>query len=257
MIQTLVHSAVTFLDLAALASLIGAALCLWYTARLTGGHAEDPRIILDRLRRLIAICLSMLAISTIFGLFGRGMEMSGFGFAASLPLLPTVIMKSHYGSMWLLRVAGLIVAWVALLAGKRFIGSRLFGGFLLLSGAALAFSRSASGHPADLGDLSPQQIADWLHFLAVSALGGSLMALAVIFPPSFVKDDNLQQRLVAASAERFYRVCTMHGFRLEVFRRSQLPLTGVCFLPNSCCSFFLLFAISPPRSTAGMKPFSQ
>ena len=186
--------------------MIGAALCILYMARPTGGPAEYPQVLLGRLRRLIVICLSMLVISTIFGLIGRGMEMSGFGFAASLPLLPTVVFKSHYGSMWLLRVAGLIAAWVVLIAGRRYTGSRLFGGFLLVAGAAIAFSRSASGHPSDFGDLSPQQLADWLHLLAVSAWGGSLVALAAIFPPSFVKDDNLQQRLVAMTADRFYRV---------------------------------------------------
>ena len=206
MIQALIHSLIPWIDLTALAALIGASLCLLYMTRPTGGSSEYPQILLGSLRRLIVRCLSMLVISTIFGLIGRGMEMSGLGLAASLPLLPIVVFKSHYGSMWLLRVAGLIVAWIVLMAGKRYIGSRLFGGFLLLAGAVIAFSRSASGHPADYGDLSPQQFADWLHLLAVSAWGGSLMTLAVIFPPSFVKDDNLQQRLVAITAERFFRV---------------------------------------------------
>jgi len=206
MIQAFVHSLVTFLDITALAALIGASLCLLHIARPTGGPADYPQILLERIRRFIVICLSMLVISTIISLFGRGMEMSGFGFAASLPLLPTVVFKSHYGSMWLLRVTGLIGAWVVLMAGKRYIGSRLFGGVLLLAGAAIAFSRSASGHPSDFGDLSPQQFADWLHLLAISAWGGSLMTLAIIFPPSFVTDDNLQQQLVAITAEKFYRV---------------------------------------------------
>ena len=206
MIQTFVHSIVAFIDIAALSGLIGLSLCLFYIRRPSGVSSEYPQALLDRMRRLIVICLLMLVISTIFGLLGRGMEMSGLGLASALPLLPTVVFKSHYGSMWLLRVAGLIAAWVILIAGRRYIGSRLFGGLLLLAGAAIAFSRSASGHPADSGDLSPQQLADWLHLLAVSAWGGSLMTLAAIFHPSFVKEDTLQQRLVAMTAERFYLV---------------------------------------------------
>ncbi len=206
MIQALLHSLIPWIDITALATLIGVSICLLSLARPAGVLAEYPQALLARLDRLIVICLSMLVLSTLFGLLERGMEMSGFGLAASLPLLPTVVFKSHYGSMWLLRLAGLTVAWIVLIAGKRHVTSLLFGGFLLLAGAALAFSRSASGHPSDFGDLSPQQLADWLHLLAVSAWGGSLMTLAAIFPPSFVKDDNLQQRLVAMTAERFYRI---------------------------------------------------
>ena len=108
--------------------------------------------------------------------------------------------------MWLLRVAGLCAAGFVWWLRRKHSGKRLFDVLLLCSGAAIAFSRSASGHPSDFGDLSPQQLADWLHLLAVSAWGGSLMALAVIFPPSSVKDDNLQQQLVATAAGRFYRV---------------------------------------------------
>ena len=206
MIQAFIHSLIPWVDITALAALIGASLCLLYLARPAGESAEYTQAFWGRLRRLILICLGLLSISTIFGLIGRSMEMGGFGFAASLPLLPTVIFKSHYGSMWLLRVAALITAWIVLLAGRQYAGSRFFGGFLLLAGAALAFSRSASGHPSDFGDLSSQQLADWLHLLAVSAWGGSLMTLAVIFPPAVVKDDIPHQRLAAMTADRFYLV---------------------------------------------------
>ena len=205
MIQAFVHSIVTFIDIAALAGLFGISLCIFYMARPTEEPAEYPQVLLPRMRRVIVICLLLLAISTMLGLLGRAMEMSGLGLEASLPLLPIVVFKSHYGTMWLLRAAGLIAAWVLLMAGRRYMGSRFLGGFLLLAGAALAFSRSASGHPSDFGDLSTQQLADWLHLLAVSALGGSLAAFAVIFLPS-IKDDILQQRLVAMTAERFYRL---------------------------------------------------
>jgi putative copper export protein len=132
--------------------------------------------------------------------------MSGLAVMSILPVLPTVVFKSHYGSMWLIRVSGLCAAGFVWRLGRKHVGNRLFDFLLLCSGATIAFSRSSSGHPSDFGDLSPQQLADWLHLLAASAWGGTLMALAVIFPPSFVKDDNLHQRLVAITAERFYRV---------------------------------------------------
>jgi putative copper export protein len=206
MIGAFIHSLIPWLDITALSALIGAAFCTLYLTRPAGGRAEYPKVFLDRVRRLIVICLSLLAISSIFGLFERSMEMSGLGFAESWPLLPVVVFKSHYGDMWLLRVTGLISAWIVLLAGRRHAASVFFSGFLLLAGGAIAFARSASGHPSDFGDLSSQQLADWLHLMAISAWGGSLMTLAVIFPPAVVKDDILQQRLAAMTADRFYLV---------------------------------------------------
>ena len=137
----------------------------------------------------------------------RSMEMSGVGVTSILPVLPTVLFRTHYGSMWFLRLAGLSVAWVGSQYGwygKRRMGSRYVDIFLLCAVATIAFSRSASGHPADFGDLHPQQLADWLHLLAVSSWGGTLVALAIVFPPALVAGDNPMQRLVAGIADRYY-----------------------------------------------------
>ena len=48
------------------------------------------------------------------------------------------------------------------------------------------------------------RLADWLHLLAVASLGGTLVALALIFPPSLVAGDSPMQRLVAGLADRYY-----------------------------------------------------
>ena len=204
MIQEVMHSIMTFIDLMALTVLLGAVWCHLWMARPTGEGLSYPKEFLDRLRRLLMVCLAALVISSIAGLVQRSIEMSGIGFTAILPLLPTIIFKTHYGSMWLLRLAGLFVAWVVWWANRRHMGSCLFDIFMLCAGAAIAFSRSASGHPADFGDLSPQQLADWLHLLAVSFLGGTLIALASLFPPSVIAEDNMKQRLVAGIANRFH-----------------------------------------------------
>ena len=205
MIQEFMHSIMTFLDLMALSVLIGAAWCdLWLARRPTGEGMTYPKMFLERLRRLLMVCLTVLVISSFAGLVQRSTEMSGVGVTAIFPVLPTVIFKTHYGRMWLLRLAGLFAAWVVWWAGRRHIGSRLIAAFLLSAGAVIAFSRSASGHPADFGDLSPQQLADLMHLPAVSSWGGVLVALALIFPPPLVEKDSLQQQVVAGIADRFY-----------------------------------------------------
>jgi len=194
----------TFLDLAALTALMGTAWCLLCMA--PPADEAYPKIFLDRLRRLLIVCLSALAVSSIAGLILRSMEMSNVGVAAVLPVLPAVLFNSHYGSIWFVRLAGLVVAWVVVLAGRQRINSRIFSVFLLLSGAVIALSRSASGHPADFGDLSPQQFADWLHLLAVAFWGGTLLAVGAILPPSLAVEDSLLQRFVAGIADRFYMI---------------------------------------------------
>jgi copper resistance protein D len=202
MIQGVMRSIGTFLDLAALTALIGAAWCLLWI--VPPAKEASPTIFSVRLRRLLLVCLAALVISSIVGLLQRSMEMSGFGATAVLPVLPAVLSKSHYGSIWFVRMAGLAAAWIVVLAGGRSLNSRISGVLLLLSGAVIAFSRSASGHPADFGDLSPQQLADWLHLLAVSSWGGGLLALAASLTPSLTAEDSLLQQFVAGMADRFY-----------------------------------------------------
>lgn len=204
MIQALMRSMITFIDLTALAALIGAAWCQMWVMRREVGGAEFPKAFLDRIRLLLIVCITALVISGIGDLAFRAAEMSGFGIASILPVLPTVLLKTHYGSMWLARLAGLAAAWTVSWAGKGHAGSRLITTSMLFAGAVIAFSRSASGHAADFGDGSPQQIADWLHLLAAASWGGTLLALASVIPPSVIMRDDLPQRTIAGIADRFY-----------------------------------------------------
>jgi putative copper export protein len=197
---------VTLIDLIALTALIGSAWCLLWMMPRADARGSRPGFFSDRLRPLVMVCLSALVISSTSGLAQRSIEMSGLGITSILPVLPTVLFRTHYGSMWFVRMAGLVAACLAFLGWRRHIESRLFGLFLLLAGSIIAFSRSASGHPADFGDLSPQQLADWLHLIAVSSWGGALLPLAVIFPRSLAGEDSPAQRFVAGIADRFYVV---------------------------------------------------
>jgi putative copper export protein len=200
MIQIILHTAGTIFDFTALASVIGMAWCLMaLTPRST-----FPEIMTVRMQRFLIASLLLLTVSSIDSLIQRGIEMSGLGIISIFPLLPTVIFKSHYGSMWLVRIAGLVAAWLIVLAGRRWSGSRLFGLLLFCSAAVVAFSRSASGHPADFGDLSTHQIADWLHLVAVSCWAGALLAVTYIFPPSLVTSDKGDHPFIAGIADRFY-----------------------------------------------------
>ncbi len=207
MIQLLIHSLMTFLDLVALTTLLGVSVGLLLVPRPAGGYSAQPAVFMARINQLLALCLVGLLISSFYGLIQRSIEMSGSGIGTVLSVLPTVVLKTHYGSMWLVRLAGLSAAGLLWLTGKRHMDSRFFSVFLFAGGAVIAFSRSASGHPADFGDLSSQQIADWFHLLAVASWAGTLLALAWAIPgPSTAEraGDSTQQQFVAGVAERFY-----------------------------------------------------
>jgi putative copper resistance protein D len=203
MIQTVLHSIITFIDITALSTLGGIALCLIWTAHSMGDEEAYPRFV-GRLGRLLMICLIALVISSISNFIQRTMEMSGLGVKAILPVLPTVLFKTHYGRIGLVRSAGLGLALVVWFFNRRHLNSRFVAVFMLCASAAIAFSRSATSHAADFGDLSLQELSDWIHLMASSLWGGALIALAIVFRPSLIVEDGRQQTIVTGIADRFY-----------------------------------------------------
>jgi putative copper resistance protein D len=197
------HSMITFIDITALAVLVGIALCLFWTAR-PRDNEETASLFAIRLRRLLMFCLIVLAISSIGNLIQRTMEMSGFGITAIPPLLPAVLFKTHYGRIGLVRLVGLGLAFSIWFIGRRHPNSSFFAALLLCASAAIAFSRSATSHAADFGDLSLQELADWFHLMASSLWGGALIVLAIVFRPSLIAADSRQHSIVSGIADRFY-----------------------------------------------------
>ena len=130
------------------------------------------------------ISLIALVLSSISNLLQRTMEMSGLGITQIIPVLPDVLFRTHFGRIGLVRSAGLGLALVVWFAGRKHINSRSAGFFLLCAAAVIAFSRSATSHAADFGDLSLQELSDWGHLLASASWAGTLIAIAGVFSPS-------------------------------------------------------------------------
>ena len=171
----------------ALMVLLGASwLHIWSMTPADKGQTFSPAVF-QRLRLLYLSTLTVLCISSIGILIMRSMEMSNVSFSEVGMVLPTILLKTHFGSMWFLRLAGLFCAWVIWWTGKRLMASRFPGYSLLIVAGVIAFSRSSSGHLADFGDFSAQQISAWLHFSAVSFWAGSLVAVGILFPPARIE----------------------------------------------------------------------
>jgi putative copper export protein len=183
--------------------LLGAAwLHIWSMIPAEGARIF-PATAWPRLHGLYLLCLAMLTASSSGMLVLRSMEMSGVGFSEVRMVLPTILLKTHFGSMWLLRLAGLFCSWMIWWAGKRHPASRLMACSLFITAGIISFSRSSSGHLADFGDFSVQQLGDFLHLLAVSCWAGTLIAVAVLFPPTTIGTKD-QVGCLSRLADRFY-----------------------------------------------------
>ncbi|HMK57394.1 MAG TPA: CopD family protein [Dissulfurispiraceae bacterium] len=201
------HSLMTFIDLSALSAVCGTILCLhWTICPVCAGEAPTTNPCFDRSRRLLLYCLLGLSISSIGILFQRTMEMAGVGIMEISPMLPVVLFKSHFGTMWLLRAGAILLAWSVWLLGRKRLDSKPVILVLLTVCAVIAFARSDSSHAADYGDLSLQQFADFFHLMAAICLGGPLISMSIILSASDISNSPEQQHIIAAMADRFYKL---------------------------------------------------
>ena len=169
----------TAVDLFALTTCLGALGCrLWVLPPVaTTMDGERTAALWAALWWLLALCLLLLIVSSLGELVGRTMTMSGRPLAASLRVLPTVLLRTHYGWVWCVRGAALVALWIGWGSGRRHLPSRKIPAVMLGAAALLALTRSASGHAADWGDVSLPELMDGLHLLAGSLWGGGLLVL--------------------------------------------------------------------------------
>jgi copper resistance protein D len=201
---TILDALPTAIDLLALVIGLGALGCrLWIlpTVQAVSDNAGLGAMF-NSLWQLLLICLAGLTMASLGELLGRATEMSGLSFPDVISLLPSIFLHTHYGWVWLLRVLALIGLWMGWCLGKRRRQSRLLPLVMFAAGAFVAWTRSASGHAADGGDLSFAVCMDWLHIMASALWGGGLITLGAVVLPHVVKLPE-RRRLTAALARRF------------------------------------------------------
>jgi len=186
---------------------IGTLVCGLWVLRAPAVEGEPYREnLLVRVRRLFGICTFVMIISSMVNLVMRAVSISGQPITAVTSVLPIVLSRTHYGHVWLVRIAALTLLAVLFKAGGRHRDSR--GLLLIMLGVAVVISMtgSASGHAADLGDFSFREIMDWLHLLAASFWGGGLIVLSIAVLPKLVTPDDHVAPLLAGVAGRFSRM---------------------------------------------------
>lgn len=201
------HSIPTWLDLISLAYCIGTLVCLLWVLPITA-DTDIPRHedLLSRMWFLFGVAISALVMSSVAGLLVRSAEMSGFPLQRVFPALPTVIFRTHFGHVWLIRIAALMLMAITVKAGRRHRNTEGFLYAMLGAGLIIAMTESASGHASDAGDFSVAEIMDCLHLLAASVWGGGLFVLSMAILSKIVKPGDHSAWLIADVAGRFSKI---------------------------------------------------
>lgn len=200
-----IHSIPNMLDLLTLTTCIGALVCrLWVIPSSTKAKDTlDPEIFITDLWRLLGVCLTALVLSSAALLQTRTVEMSGLPFTAVLPAVHTVLFKTHYGRVWIIRAVAVTVLCIGWWLGRSRLDSRGFSLLMLCAGIIIALTRSSSGHGSDAGDLSLPELMDWLHLMAASVWGGGLLALSTAILPRIISLPARRQMVIVYIANRF------------------------------------------------------
>lgn len=223
-----------------------------------------------RWRRLLGGCLLALALTGAAILLIRTAEMSGNSFAGSFSSLPAVLRHTHFGIVWSLHLAVLVVL-VALWAvpANRFPGTA-WPPVLILGVLVLAFSYSASSHAAGQGDFTLAELNDWLHLIATSTWGGGVLAAVFLVLPVWREQHSLISQVllrlsnVSAVAMAVVLVTGLYSTVLRLHRLSELGigdygralsaklvLVGFLILVGALSRFFIIPCIVRYPASSG------
>jgi copper resistance protein D len=132
-------------------------------------------------RRFTAWSRAAVALLLVAGggeLLLRARTMAGGRLAAALGAVPAVLARTHFGTVWIVRVGALGVLLVLLGRGSRAARTAACGVAL-----GVALTTSLVGHAADRGDLSLTALVDWLHVAGAATWTGGLFCLSVLVLP--------------------------------------------------------------------------
>jgi len=167
-----VTTLVRWVELTALAGLIGSLVIDLFV--LSDGAAEVHAARVQG-RRVVLACIALLLATTAAGLAIRARTMAGGDLAAAVAAIPAVLLRTHFGTIWLLRSAALVSA-----LGCALGRSRPARALTLALALGVALTTSLTGHAGDWGDLSASAGVDWVHIAAGGAWAGGLLCLGFV-----------------------------------------------------------------------------
>lgn len=157
----------------ALASLLGGVAIDLLVLPPRAPELADARA---RLRGMRMAGILAFAVASAAALLLRSATMSGSaGLGGAAAAVPTVLARTHFGTVWNVRMILLLLLLPTAWARAR---GPLAGAALLSLGVAATVT--LVGHADDWGDLTATAALDWAHVVAASAWTGGLFALALL-----------------------------------------------------------------------------
>ncbi len=211
-----IRSIPTWFELVSLAFCVGSLTCgLCVLVPAAGGQNSSFR----RTWTFFSAAIVLMASAAVVDLVLRTAEMSGNPLSAVIPLLPAVILKTHFGAVWLIRMACLLAIGALVTMGRNYRHTQAFSSVLLLIAAVIAFTESATGHAADAGDFSVAEVMDFLHLAGALVWGGGLFTISLLVLPASITGNGPQAQSLVRVVERFSRTA---GFAVSVIVATSL-----------------------------------
>jgi copper resistance protein D len=206
-LHTVLPVFVLWLDFTGLTTLIGtlAFQCLIIQQVSLSPRGFEP--FERRLLRVEAGAIMLVALTSVLELLLRALAMGGGILSNVAGALPSMLLETRYGTIWLVRIA--LIGLVAL--GWQFWPRITWStGIRLLGAVAIALTRSLSGHAADWGDVTFAVLMDWLHLLAVSVWIGGLLMIGFVLRAALIPTSNQDTALgFTLIARRFSFLATV------------------------------------------------
>lgn len=164
-----------------------------------------------RLHAMQGPALALLTAASFGILLSRTLEMNGGAWNLLWHDMRLVLTVTHFGYVWWWRVPSLALLWIGWWLSLRSPGARWAQWLMVPATAAIALTRSETGHPVDHGDFTASVWIDCLHLLAAGAWVGSLFGMTLAVFPRLLRVDAPCQ-----AARIFQRLSTLSGAALAI-----------------------------------------
>ncbi len=206
--QLLVHASISWAEFVGLSILVGGLVFRHLIVRPLLASRQEIDRFEQSLWWVLDGSIVLVALASVGELILRTLVLSQGSLGDLGVALPVVLLRTHYGAVWIVRIGLLGLLVLFWLLGRPATSHASLPAWALLAGAILvALTTSLSGHAADWGDVRLPVLVDWLHLLVISVWSGGLFTFGFVFCTSVSCPDKMgNMRDLSALAARFSRM---------------------------------------------------